>query len=145
MTPRVSASVLSGALALLVAGCGGAPSSPAIDAAVADELAARADTLAGQLDADDGCGARETAAELVATTEGALADRTLTEPAAAEIIRTTRDAVAAVPCEPPAPPAPADDEREDEDDDREERGKGEGKRDKGRDKGKDKGREGDDD
>lgn len=129
---------------LLLPACGGGGDVPTLDAAVAEDLAGRADVLADQLEAGDACGARDTAGTLVTVTSDARDNGEVPVEIAGEVIATARDLVRDVTCEPPAPPAPVvedddDDAGEDEDrggqgerkgDDKEddkEDGKGEGK------------------
>lgn len=109
--------------AVLVAACG-APSTSdvAIDSGTAEALAGRADRLAADLDAGDGCAALDTAAGLVAAAEDGLVDGSVPGPVATEIIRTTRSAVTGVDCAPaPEPPdtdgPPPDVDAADRDDD----------------------------
>jgi hypothetical protein len=129
--------------ALAVAGCGGTEATPrpTIDAAVAEQLAADADTVAARLDAGDPCGAAERAAALQQATIQALNARgqvpdELKEDlglAVADLVdRAQTECTAAQP--PPAPPPPTTTEaEEDEDEDGGENGRGRGK---GKGKGK---------
>lgn len=146
---------------LLATACGGEPTST-IPAAVADDLAARAEALAAGLEADDPCGALGTAGELVRVTAEHRDAGEVPPDIAGEVISTTRDTVRGVTCVPepapePAPPTPEDEGRG-EKDDREDEGKGGGKDDdprwgehdkdedgEGRRKGKDKDEDGGDD
>lgn len=107
--------------ALIGTACGTA--DPGLDPATADSLAAHTDRLATVLESGDGCAAVQEANALVTTTEAGLADGTVPEPIAAEILATTRAAVAEVAC----PPHDADD---DDTDDEKGNGKGKGKKDK---------------
>lgn len=139
---RSPSSLLAPVVVLLAVACGG-EDLPTLDVAVAEELAGRADVLAGQLEAGDACGARETAGGLVTVTSEARDAGTVPVAVAREVIATTRDLVRDVTCAPepepepePAPPAGEDDRDED--------GQGEGKgEDKG--EGKAKGKDGDED
>lgn len=134
---------------LLAAACGG-EDLPTVDAAVAEELAGRADVLAGQLEAGDACGARETAGGLVTVTSEARDAGTVPAPVAGEVIATTRDLVRDVTCapapEPDPEPEPAPPADEDDDPGPGERGKGnEGKGNEGKDKDDDEDDDKDDD
>lgn len=125
-------------LALLAGACGG-DAAPTMDAAVAEDLATRADALAAGLEAGDTCAALETAGALVTTASARRDAGEVPTAIAAEVIATTRDTVRGLTCDPqPAPePQPAAPSDEDPDDDRGE-GKGEEKGEgKGDGKGKD--------
>lgn len=119
---------------LFASACGG-DEVATLDAAVAADLAGRADVLADQLEAGDACGARRTAGGLVTTAAEGRDAGAVPREIANEVIATTRDLVRDVTCDPdpepspaPAPPAADDDDTDDDD--------GEGRKGKGAGKGK---------
>ncbi|MBW3659521.1 MAG: hypothetical protein KY457_12845 [Actinobacteria bacterium] len=147
--PSPSPRVLPAALLVVVlaAACGGGD-LPTVDAAVAEELAGRADVLAGQLEAGDACGARRTAGGLVTVTSEARDAGTVPDVIASEVIATTRDLVRDVSCEaePEPEPDPAPPPEEDDDPQRGERGKSDqGKDGEGKGRDDDKGGDKEDD
>lgn len=145
--PSPSPRVLPAALLVVVlaAACGGGD-VPTVDAAVAEELAGRADVLAGQLAAGDACGARRTAGGLVTVTSEARDAGTVPDVIAREVIATTRDLVRDVLCEPEPDPDPPAEEEKDDDPQRGKRGKSDqGKDDEGKGGDDDKGGDKDDD
>ena len=146
------------ALAALAAGaCGGAGEDAAIPRAVADRLAARSETIARALEANDGCEAAAQARRLRSEARGAIAGGDVPPELADDLRRSVNELVAQIECVSPPPPPPAtpteedadeptagedeEDEREGreerddkgKDDEKEKRGKGKGKGKKGRD------------
>lgn len=146
-------SVLLAALLLAPACAGGEPAT--LDAAVAEDLAARADALAAGLEAGDPCAALSAAGDLVRVTAARRDAGEVPEEIAGEVIATSRDTVRGLLCEPepePEPPAPAVDEGDDGDEGKdEENGRGGkdddprwGEQDDGKGKGEGKDKDGDD-
>jgi hypothetical protein len=138
---RASAAALLAAVALAACGGDGAGSDeaetaavPSLPPALAEELAATSDEVAELLEAGDGCGAAERAAELreqaLAAAESGAVPSQLERPLATAVDRLATQIV----CEPAT--------TEEDEDDEDERGKGKGKA-KGKDE--DKGDEDEDD
>jgi hypothetical protein len=95
----------------VVAGCGGGSSATsggpdhgaAIPAAVAASLATRADAIAADLDAGDGCGARDAAVRLQKAVERAVATGRIPPRLRAELQSAVASLNSRIVCTPPPP------------------------------------------
>lgn len=107
----LSIPIPAAALCLVLAGCGG---DQAVDAAVAEELAARADAVAEALAAGDGCTALELTAELESATASARDTGNITDAVAAEVLTAAQRIDEGTTCdaEPAASPPDVPDDGE---------------------------------
>ena len=103
IVPLLAAAACGGGAA---ARSGGRPHAPAIPAPVAASLATRADAIAADLGAGQGCAARDEAARLRSAVDDAVSTgripSRLQEPLRAAVASLS----ARIVCTPPAPPAP---------------------------------------
>jgi hypothetical protein len=115
---RLACAVALLALVLGGAACGGDGDEPALNPAVAEELAARSDAVADLLAAGEACSAEEEAQALARAVEGAAADGRVPPELSGELARAVADLQARIECEqaepasPEAPPPPPADEEE---------------------------------
>jgi len=115
--------------AIVLAGCGGgaeertATPAPRIERPVAERLAALSDEVAARLEAEDACGAGDSAGELTTAAIAAINDRKVPTPYLEDFLGAVNELEAQIPrCAGPPPP-PAEGKQKDGD----ERGKGKGK------------------
>lgn len=134
------------AVALALGACGGQEEAqappPKLPPALAQELAADADTVAARLDAGDPCGASEQAAALqqrvveAQNRPGEVPDALREDLGLAVAILVDRAQAECAAAQPPPPPPPATTVDEEDDEGEEENGEGRGKRGKGKGRGK---------